>query len=110
MDREAAVEAALERIIDFFRPEQVYLFGSQARGDVRPNSDIDFLVVVPDSAGRELWRLGKLYESFIGLGVGIDVVPFRRAAFEEQKSWIMSLPAIVLQEGKLIYDAAWQAA
>jgi predicted nucleotidyltransferase len=33
-----------------FRPERIILFGSFARGDARPDSDLDVLVVLPDSA------------------------------------------------------------
>lgn len=36
---------AMKRIVDAFEPEQVILFGSQARGDAGPQSDVDLLVV-----------------------------------------------------------------
>jgi HEPN domain-containing protein/predicted nucleotidyltransferase len=35
------------------RPEKVILFGSRARGDYRPDSDIDLLIVSDDSLTRE---------------------------------------------------------
>jgi uncharacterized protein len=38
----------LARIEETYRPLQVWLFGSRARGDARPDSDWDLLVVVPD--------------------------------------------------------------
>ena len=34
-------------IVHAVRPERVYVFGSQARGDAQPDSDVDLLVVVP---------------------------------------------------------------
>ncbi len=51
----------------------VRLFGSVARGEERPNSDIDFLVEL--EPGRSLFDLGGLlYELQILLGVEVDVV------------------------------------
>ena len=35
-------------IADEFAPERIVLFGSRARGDTRPDSDVDLLVVMPD--------------------------------------------------------------
>jgi predicted nucleotidyltransferase len=43
------------------RLEKLVLFGSQARGDAEPDSDIDVLVVLKGSVdvGRELWRISE---------------------------------------------------
>lgn len=43
-----ALEPLLARIVDAFRPVEVRLFGSRARGDANPDSDWDVFVVVPD--------------------------------------------------------------
>jgi predicted nucleotidyltransferase len=45
MNRDAQTEEAVKRLVTFFAPERVYLFGSTARGEDRPNSDLDFLIV-----------------------------------------------------------------
>jgi len=51
----------------------VRIFGSVARGEARPDSDIDFLVDL--EAGRSLFDLGGLlYELRSLLGVEVDVV------------------------------------
>ena len=45
----------VRRIVEVAHPRQIILFGSAARGDMGPQSDIDVLVVVPDGthcAGR----------------------------------------------------------
>lgn len=36
------------------RPDRIYLFGSAARGDAAPDSDYDFMVVLPDDTPREI--------------------------------------------------------
>ncbi len=109
IDRAAVISEAVRRMIDYFRPEQIYLFGSAARGDDRPSSDLDFLVVLHDNAPKEQ-LLGGVYHVLAGLGIAVDVVPFRRSDFEERKDWLMSLPAIALREGRLLYDARSKAA
>src|SRR5690348_15078741 len=43
----AATNLILKRLVKRFRPERVILFGSHARGDAGPDSDIDLLVVMP---------------------------------------------------------------
>ncbi len=40
----------LNRLIQAYEPEAIYLFGSKARGDAGPDSDYDLLLVVPDDA------------------------------------------------------------
>jgi uncharacterized protein len=107
-ERQEVMNEALRRIVAYFQPEKVYLIGSMARGDARPTSDIDFVVVVRDTAPKEQ-LFGGVYRSLRGLGVAVDVIPFRRTAFDERKDWLMSLPAIALRDGKLVYDAAQAA-
>ena len=42
-----ALEAVTRNLVEQFAPEKVILFGSQARGDDRQDSDADILVVMP---------------------------------------------------------------
>ncbi len=44
------------RLVEACQPFRVYLFGSAARGDAGPDSDLDFLVVVPDDAPEDVIR------------------------------------------------------
>jgi predicted nucleotidyltransferase len=62
-------EPRLDRIValarERFDAREVWLFGSRARGDHRPDSDWDILIVVDDAASDEaldpvrLWSVGR---------------------------------------------------
>jgi predicted nucleotidyltransferase len=52
MSREEIIDIMVHEIVTHFHPEQVILFGSQARGDASANSDVDLLVVMPDDTNR----------------------------------------------------------
>ena len=45
--------AVARAVYDAVRPESVILFGSRARGDYRPDSDIDLLIISDDGLTRE---------------------------------------------------------
>jgi predicted nucleotidyltransferase len=63
------------------RPEvsEVLLFGSLARGDARPGSDADLLIVVSDSASAFLDRAAQYLGAFSNVGVGCDVIVYTEA-------------------------------
>lgn len=42
-----ALEAFTQRLVEHFAPEQIILFGFQARGEDRQDSDADLLVLMP---------------------------------------------------------------
>jgi predicted nucleotidyltransferase len=46
------LNAMAGQIVRRFQPVQIILFGSRARGDAKPNSDVDLLVVLPDAKNR----------------------------------------------------------
>jgi predicted nucleotidyltransferase len=108
MDRQQVMNEAVRRLVKHFQPEKIYLYGSTARGEDRPDSDLDFLVVVSDDSPTS--RFWDVYRRLAGLEISIDVKPFLHSDFEKRKDWLMSLPAAVLREGKVVYDARSEAA
>ena len=106
MTREEVIREITRRLVEFYRPERIYLFGSAARGDWGPDSDLDFCVIVPDDAPDEILRTGAIYNCLRGMGLPKDVVPWRKSDFESRAAFVAaSLPATVVREGILLYDA-----
>ena len=98
------IEALLARIETQYHPEQVWLFGSRARGNAGVWSDWDLLVVVPDDTVDEqldllfLWRLKR------GCGVPADVIACRSTEFRDACDTVNTLSYIVANEGVRIDD------
>jgi uncharacterized protein len=98
-----SVQQAAERL-HTARPEAtIILFGSQARGDARPDSDVDFMVVLPEpprSTRREMVALSDLLRP---LRVWADVLVLSAQRFREASAVPGTLAHTVVQEGKVLY-------
>lgn len=103
--RDPKLAEVVSRLVRAYSPEEIYLFGSYARGDVGPDSDYDLMVIVPDAAPapRRSSRLG--YEVLRGTGTAADVLVCTRRYFDERLHIRPSLPATIMREGKLLYAA-----
>ncbi len=93
----------VRRLVDAYRPERIYLFGSAARGEAGPDSDYDLLVVVPDDAPPERRDPGLAYRVLWGVGTAVDAVVCRLAWFEARTHLQASLPGAALREGRLLH-------
>ncbi len=106
MEQDAAIKEITRRLVDFYHPVKIYLYGSVARGDNGPNSDLDFCVVVPDATPDQLLRPGATRQVLRGIAVAKDVLPWRQTDFEQRAAWVnASLPATVIREGRLLYES-----
>ncbi|KXW57420.1 nucleotidyltransferase domain-containing protein [Ferrovum myxofaciens] len=84
---------------------RLIVFGSQARGDARLDSDVDLLVIEPEVSNRfaEMARISTLLGQKL---IPADVVVLSAAAFERQKSIINTLAWRADREGSLHEFAA----
>ena len=99
------IEETVRRLVDAYRPERIYLFGSHARGESGPDSDLDFLVIVSDDAPPERRRSRLAYEALRGTGIAADVLVWPRSYFESRRAVPASLSATVAKEGRLLHVA-----
>jgi predicted nucleotidyltransferase len=86
------------------RVRRIILFGSRARGDARPDSDYDLLVVMGDLTREEhKERLLALYRAFEGVGVVAEPWIMSETYFEETKEVIGGLAYPANKEGMMLY-------
>ena len=81
---------------------RIILFGSLARGDVGPTSDLD-LIVVMDTELDFMERLAYLYDG-LGQTVALDLLPYtpeELAELEATRPFIQQ----ALREGRVLYEA-----
>ena len=94
----------VDEIVRLVRPLRVLVFGSVARGDARPDSDLDLLVVVPDGTHRRQ-TAQRLYQEVPRRGVPMDVLvtaPRNLAVQARERGLIYST---ILREGVEVYAA-----
>ena len=100
----AALFEIARRLVEAYRPEHIYLFGSFARGTAGADSDYDLLVVVPDDSTPALQSSARAYEALWGLPRSGDILVWTHTAFTERLHLRASLPATVMREGRLLYS------
>jgi uncharacterized protein len=96
---------AVRRLVDALRPEQIYLFGSRARGDSQADSDYDFMVIVADSDLPPHRRAQHAHLALRDVRVAADILVWTRKEFDHFLPVTGSLAATILREGRLLYDA-----
>ena len=99
------IEEAVHRIVACVHPLRIVLFGSAARSDVGPDSDLDVLVVMPDDADP-LATARKLHRQLRGLPCAKDIVVVLQSDVEEFGANPYLIIHTALTEGKEVYRAA----
>jgi len=94
-------------IVSAADPEQVILFGSRARGDARPDSDVDLVVVEaePFGAGRDRRAEAmRLWRALAGFDVPADILVYSRDEVDYWRDSLNNVLARALREGKVLYE------
>lgn len=97
------VEDITERLVKELNPSRIYLFGSYAYGSPNQHSDMDFLIVVPDTNVRIIDLQRKARKSIGRVDCGVDVVVRTESDFKHRSSWPSNLEATIKSKGKLLY-------
>lgn len=94
----------IRRVVEVARPERIILFGSAARGEMGPHSDVDILVV---KEGAHRGRLtGRIYENLHGVGAAVDVVVVTPADIARYKDSHALVIKPALRDGRIVYESA----
>lgn len=101
---ESLVREVVDRIVKQVRPLRIVLFGSAARNDQNPESDVDILVVMPDGTHKRQ-TAQMLYRRLRGLPVPVDILVTTQADLNRQKDSPGLIYRTILQEGRELYTA-----
>ena len=92
-------------LVETVHPLQIILFGSAARGEMGPQSDLDVLVVMPDGCDR-LEVTQTLHCRLSDLGIAKDIVVVQASDVERYGRNPYLIIHSALSEGKELYRAA----
>lgn len=98
------LQEIIKRIVDVAHPERIIMFGSAARGEMGPNSDVDLLVIKSGEYNQNKLA-SEIYINLIGVDQSVDVIIATPEQVERYKdvNYLVISPAI--REGKEIYHA-----
>ncbi|MSQ97381.1 MAG: nucleotidyltransferase domain-containing protein [Gemmataceae bacterium] len=98
----ACIDRMVRRIVKKFKPDQVILFGSHARGDAGPDSDVDLLVVMPveGSVREKRIEIRLAVREYHG---PLDVILTTPEKFAWRKDIVGTIEYPASREGKVLY-------
>lgn len=97
------MDEIVRRIVKTIDPEKIILFGSRARRDAQPESDIDLLVIAKSTQPRYR-RSAPLYGALSDILAPMDILVYSP---EEVREWGQVPQAFVttaIREGKVLYE------
>lgn len=97
------VHEVTTRIVEHFQPERIIAFGSYARREHGPDSDLD-LIVEMESA-KPFWErtieVGKL---FVPRDWALDLLVYTPEEFAQEQSVWGTFPQMIADEMKVLYE------
>lgn len=103
MATDELLQEVVRRIVAAVHPEKIILFGSAARGEMGPDSDLDLLVIKSCRHRRETAQ--RIRRNLIGLGIPKDVIVATPEDIARYKDTIGLVYRPALREGKVLYAA-----
>jgi predicted nucleotidyltransferase len=98
------LQKIIGRVVEVAKPEKIILFGSAARGEMGPHSDVD-LLVIKRGKFHQGDLTGKIYMNLHGVGQAVDVILVTPEQVERYRNTHFLVIAPALQEGKEVYHA-----
>ena len=96
------INTMVERIVSRFRPQKIILFGSHARGDALPDSDVDLLIVM-SVTGSKRQKAVKIGVALHDIPIAKDVIVVTPEEFEWRKDIVGTIEWPASREGKVLY-------
>lgn len=99
---QSEIESITAQLVDKYKPEKIILFGSAARGDATPDSDMDFLIIKNDTPYMGRDRMIEV-SRLIDRNLPADFLVYRRDEFEKRLAMGDPFLEMVVAEGKVLY-------
>ncbi len=96
------IRAMVRQIVEQFDPEQIILFGSHARGDAGPDSDVDLLVVLPFEGSKRAKQV-EIRMALHNIPLAKDIIVSRPDEFAWRRNVVGAIEEPAAREGKLLY-------
>ncbi len=101
---ERVIQALARLIAEQFKPQIIILFGSYARGNPRPESDVDLLIIMDArSGGRDITL--EIRRS-LDARFGLDLIVYSQQKLEERLEMGDSFLQDAIREGKILYESS----
>jgi predicted nucleotidyltransferase len=99
---EGLINSVVNKIVERFAPQKVILFGSRARGEATPDSDLDLFVVMPSNLRRDNrgMEISKLFPDRL---FPLDVLVYTPDELEMSQKRNNPFIKDILREGKVLY-------
>lgn len=101
------LDRVVKVIVEKYRPEKIILFGSAARGEMGPDSDVDLFIVKQSNSPRHK-RSDEIYDALwkIKGRPAVDVLVFTPEEVEQRMAMGDFFITDIVKEGKILYDTA----
>lgn len=100
-----AIAEMVRRIVSRFNPEKIILFGSHARGEAGPDSDVDLLVVMAVE-GSKRRKATEIDGALADRTIPLDLIVVTPEEFERARHQVGSVLRPASTEGLVLYDRA----
>ena len=102
--RSLVLAEVVRRVIEVAQPDRIILFGSAARGQMGPDSDIDLLVIKGGITSRRTLAQ-QIYVHLFGVLAPVDVIVVTPQDVERFRDRVGSIIGPALREGTQVYAA-----
>jgi len=99
---QAEIKQIVRRIVGKFHPEKIILFGSYARGDAGPDSDLDLLIVMPVDGSKRRRRV-EIRMALHDFSIPKDILLSTPEEFAWRKNIVGTMEYPASREGKVLH-------
>ncbi len=100
---EALYTEIVRRIVEAADPERIILFGSRARGNHRPDSDLDLFIEM-ETPDRPHERAVKIRSAFGLYRQPMDIVVYTPAEVQRLRGKFWTLLSEIESQGRVLYE------